>query len=100
FERAELRMLEETRKRSDRDVREARAAVEEAEPQHVEAQETCERRCRHRERRAAQATCMQRVRLQRRVAVLLRDVALERFGRRMQQVAVETADRSFGDHVL
>jgi hypothetical protein len=75
-------------------------AVEKAQLQHIEAQEPRKRGARHRDRRTAPAAGMHRVRLQRRIPVLLGDVAFQRFRRRVQQVAIQPADRTIGDHVL
>ena len=55
----------------------------------VEAHEARERRHDEPQRRDALAARVHRRGLQRRVAVLLRDVLVERFGRRVQQVAGE-----------
>src|SRR5215468_4243990 len=86
---AELRVLEKAREGADRDVSESRRAVEKAELQDVEAQEARQRRQREVERAGAAAARVQLRRLERRIAILLRDVRVDRFGRRVQEIARE-----------
>jgi hypothetical protein len=74
--------------------------VEEAELHDVEPGEPRERRQHELAHAGALAARVHRLGLQRRVAVLLGEVGIERFGGRVQQIARETAHRAVGDDVL
>ena len=99
-ERAQLGVLEEASEHAYGDVGEAGGAVEKAQPEEVEPDEPCERRQRDLREPGGAALAMHRRRLQRRVAVLLGNVVGQRFGRRMQQVAVDPRRMAVDDHVL
>ncbi len=66
----------------------------------VEADESRERRADEPHDARALAAGVHRLGLDRRVPVLLGDVGVERFGRRMQQVAGKARDRAVCSHVL
>src|SRR5439155_21705813 len=75
-------------------MRETRSAVEKAELQYIEANKPCERRQREMHCARLAAVRMQCRGLQRRIAVLLRDIGVERFRRCMHQVTGKALDRT------
>src|SRR5690349_6939943 len=100
LERAQLGVLAEARERADGDMREPCRAVEESGSKHVEAEEPGERRHDETERRRAFAARAHRLGLERRVAILLREIPIERVGGGMQQISPQPTDAACGNDVL
>ena len=77
-----------------------RQSVEEAEPEEIELEETQQRREQDMSDACMPAPGDGILRRQRRIAVLLGEIAVERFGRVVQQVAFDPADLAIGYYLL
>src|SRR6185369_4731853 len=89
----QFRVLQEAVHAADRDVHQARQAVQAAEAEEIEFDEAHQRREGELEQAGAAAEPVQFLRGERAVAVLLVEVAAEALGRLVQQVALQRARR-------
>src|SRR5208282_2413147 len=100
LQRAQLRVLAKAVEAADGDVHQARGSVEKAGAQEVEAQETKQRREHEADAGKALAASVHRRRLQRRILILLGQIGVERFRRRVQKIPIEAADRDLAQYPL
>src|SRR5208282_4524885 len=100
LQRAHLRVLAKAAEAADGNVHQARGSVEKAGAQEVEAQETKQRREHEADAGKALAASVHRRRLQRRILILLGQIGVERFRRRVQKIPIEAADRDLAQYPL